>query len=108
MHSELKRMQEMAIAEIKKINDKGFNPQTLEYAYKLVDIIKDIDEHKKMCGSDEIPSARTTGDCNTRLMNTLDDYMESFNKRMEEMLADASCDAEREKINSYLKRIKEY
>lgn len=38
-------------------------------------------------------------------MNTLDDYMDSFTSRMEEMLRDADCAEERETIQRYLSKL---
>lgn len=45
------------------------------------------------------------GSCKQRLMNTLDDYMDSFSRRMEEMLRDADCAEERETIQRYLSKL---
>lgn len=45
------------------------------------------------------------GNCKQRLMNTLDDYMDSFTSRMEEMLRDADCAEERETIQRYLSKL---
>lgn len=45
-------------------------------------------------------------ECKQRLMNTLEDYMDSFSKQMEEMLRDSDCAEERTTIKRYLEKIK--
>lgn len=45
-------------------------------------------------------------ECKQRLMNTLEDYMEGFSKKMEEMLRDSDCSEERETIQRYLHKLK--
>lgn len=41
-------------------------------------------------------------------MNRLDDYMDNFTKEMEDMLKDADCQEERETINRYIQKIKNF
>lgn len=49
-----------------------------------------------------------TADCKRDLMNKLDDYMEQFTKEMQTMLKDADCQEERDTINRYLQKIKNF
>lgn len=50
-------------------------------------------------------SSGGSGDCKQRLTETLEDYMESFNEKMEEMLRDSDCAEERETIRRYMKKL---
>lgn len=45
-------------------------------------------------------------DCKQRLVTTLDNYMDNFSRRMEEMLRDADCAEERETIQRYLHKLR--
>lgn len=45
-------------------------------------------------------------ECKQRLMDTLEDYMDDFSRRMEEMLRDSDCAEERATIKRYLDKIK--
>lgn len=45
-------------------------------------------------------------ECKQRLMDTLEDYMNSFSQQMEEMLRDSDCAEERQTISRYLQKIK--
>lgn len=45
-------------------------------------------------------------ECKQRLMNTLEEYMDTFSQQMEEMLRDADCAEERTTIKRYLDKIK--
>lgn len=47
-----------------------------------------------------------TPECKQRLMDTLEDYMDSFSRQMEEMLRDSDCAEERQTISRYLQKIK--
>lgn len=47
-----------------------------------------------------------TPECKQRLMDTLEDYMDSFARQMEEMLRDSDCAEERQTISRYLQKIK--
>ena len=49
-----------------------------------------------------------TSDCKNRLMETLDDYMDSFTEKMQEMLKDADCSEERETIKRYIDKLKSF
>lgn len=49
-----------------------------------------------------------TADCKRDLMNKLDDYMDQFTKEMEDMLKDADCKEERDTINRYIQKIKNF
>lgn len=166
MSEELRRMEELALEELRKINEKGFNVQTLDHAYKLIDIVKDIKETEKNCaeieemeGESEYSGARQRRDrmgrytrdrgnydrmsrdngrsyrsgdwdmdnsyadymdnkrsyrysgdagCKQRMMDTLDKYMDSFERKMEEMLSDTDCAEEKETINRYIRKLKEF
>ena len=127
---EMYRMGERIKEELDKIAEKGLNIGNLDHAYKLIDMYKDLknvdyweakkdyyetDGYSYRDGSDAynryIDSKRTyrhnagDGNCKQRLMNTLDDYMDSFASRMEEMLRDADCAEERETIQRYLSKL---
>ena len=45
-------------------------------------------------------------ECKQRLMNTLENYMDDFSRKMEEMLRDSDCAEERNTIKRYLEKIK--
>lgn len=45
--------------------------------------------------------------CKQRMMDTLDEYMESFAAQIEEMMRDADCREEKETISRYLQKLKE-
>lgn len=45
-------------------------------------------------------------ECKQRLMDTLEDYMDDFTQRMEEMMRDSDCAEERTTIKRYLDKIK--
>lgn len=45
-------------------------------------------------------------ECKQRLMDTLEDYMDDFTQRMEEMMRDSDCAEERSTIKRYLEKIK--
>lgn len=45
-------------------------------------------------------------ECKQRLMDTLEDCMDSFSRKMEEMLRDSDCAEERQTISRYLQKIK--
>lgn len=51
-------------------------------------------------------SSGNSPECKQRLMNTLEDYMDDFSKKMEEMLRDSDCAEERTTIKRYLDKIK--
>lgn len=58
---------------------------------------------------DSKQSYRSSGnspECKQRLMDTLEDYMDDFSKKMEEMLRDSDCAEERTTIKRYLDKIK--
>lgn len=57
---------------------------------------------------DSKQSYRTTKspECKKRLMETLEEYMDDFTERMEEMLRDSDCAEERTTIKRYLDKIK--
>lgn len=49
-----------------------------------------------------------SGDCKARMMDTLEEYMEDFTRQMEELARDADCQEERETINRYISKIKQF
>ena len=49
-----------------------------------------------------------SSDCKKRMMQSLEDYMEDFAKHIEDMSRDADCAEERQMINEYLRKIREF
>lgn len=49
-----------------------------------------------------------SNDCKSDMLDTLEVYMDDFVKEMEELAKDADCAEERDTINKYIKRIKEF
>lgn len=47
-----------------------------------------------------------TMDCKERMMDSLDEYMDSFTKKMEELAEEADCAEERQTIEKYINKIK--
>lgn len=47
-----------------------------------------------------------TVDCKERMMQSLDDYMDSFTKKMEELAEEADCAEEKQTIERYINKIK--
>lgn len=120
--------------ELRKIAEKGISTSNLDATYKLVDIYKDIKEAGRLAkddgysaryarrgegAHDDISRAydrymdnkssyRYSGssDCKARMMDTLEDYMDSFVAKMETMLHDTDCQEERDTINRYISKIK--
>lgn len=118
--------------EMSKIVDMGLTTSNIERAYKLVDMIKDLAEAEyyekqlSMMGIGSDTPKRHEHDpyvqyvaskkdyrydksegCKQRLLDTLDEYMDSFAERMEMMLNDAECKEERDTIRRYLSKINE-
>ena len=58
---------------------------------------------------DSKQSYRSSGkspECKQRLMDTLEDYMDDFSQKMEEMLRDSDCAEERTTIKRYIDQLK--
>ena len=47
-------------------------------------------------------------DCKAKMVDTLEMYMDDFARKMEELAKDADCQEERDTINKYIRKIKEF
>lgn len=64
------------------------------------------DHYDRYIDSKQSYRANGSQECKQLLMNTLEDYMDDFAQKMNEMLRDSDCAEERETIHRYLDKIK--
>lgn len=65
------------------------------------------ENYERYMDSKQSYRASQNSDCKQRLMTTLDEYMDSFTKQMEDMLKDSDCREEKETITRYLKKLQQ-
>lgn len=66
-----------------------------------------VDSYDRYLDSKRSYRSSHSDGCKQRMMDTLDEYMESFAAQMEEMMRDADCREEKETISRYLQKLKE-
>ena len=67
---------------------------------------RDGDKYERYLDTKESYRATKSSDCKQRLMDTLEDYMQDFTERMEQMARDSDCAEERTTIRKYIDKLK--
>lgn len=76
------------------------------YQYPRADN-RGTDAHRRYMEAKQSFRSTKSVDCKRKLMDTVDEYMDSFARQMEEMLRDSDCKEERDTIQRYIQKIRE-